>query len=202
MIKHKSTTLFLILIAFSAFWVKKPLGLPLPQTSKPLHQIKKIYVVNTGSWIVRTGDGRGSRLLTKDQVREFGEKKKARYQRMASLLEHELNSVGFEVVKDIHDADAELVGIIGARASTPPDWPSDWPLPRRYVYRLVLPANGDHDDFFNVKGKLWETDYKMNSEMLEDESDKQAASRVAEKLLKAWLKSAKNAGISVGDKVQ
>lgn len=124
------------------------------------------------------------------------------HKRMASLLEQELNRVGFDVVKDIHDADAELVGIIGARASTPSDWPHDWPLPRRYVYRLVLPEKGEPEDFYNVKGKLWETDHKMSSKMVADESDKQAASKVAENLLKAWLQSAKKAGISVGDKIQ
>ena len=42
----------------------------------------------------------------------------------------------------------------------------------------------------------------MSSKMVADESDKQAASKLAENLLKAWLKSAKKAGIGVGAKVQ
>jgi hypothetical protein len=202
MSKHKSATLLIILIVISAFWIKKPLGLPLLQKLKPLHQIKKLYIVDSGTWIVKTHDAQGSRLLTKEKVREFAEEQKARYHRMTSLLEQELTRVGFEVVKDIRDADAELVGIIGARASTPPDWPRDWPPPRRYVYRLVLPENGKPDDFYSVKGNLWETDSKMSSKIVADEGDKQAASKVADNLLKAWLQSAKKAGISVGDKVQ
>ena len=202
MSKHKPTTLFLLLVVFSAFWTKKPLALPLLQKSKPLYQIKKLYIVDEGPGFVRVSDGRGSRLLTKDQAREVLEKEKTRYERMASLLQQELNRVGFEVVKDINDADAQLVGIIGARGSTPDDWPSDWPQPRRYLYRLMPPAKGGHFKFFSAKDKLWEAYYKMDIKMLADESDKQAASKVAENLLKAWLKSARNAGIAVGDKVQ
>jgi len=94
------------------------------------------------------------------------------------------------------------VGIIGARGSTPADWPPDWPQPRRYLYRLTLPSKGSYFDFFSVKDKLWETDYKMNSKMVADESDKQAASKIAENLLKAWLQSANKAGMRVGDKVE
>jgi hypothetical protein len=197
--KHKSRTLFLLLIVLSIIWVKEPLGLPVVEKSKPLHQIKKLYVVDQGTGIVKTHDARGNRLMTEDEVREFFENEKARYQRMASLLEQELRRVGFDVVKDVNDADAELVGIIGARSSSLPDAP-DWN--RRYVYRIMLPAKGQHFDFFNDKGKLWESDFRIDRKIVPDESDKRVAIKVADSLLKAWLKSAKKAGIPVGDKVQ
>ena len=46
--RYKSTILFLVFLAFSAVCVTQPRGVPLPYKSKPLHQIKKLYVVDMG----------------------------------------------------------------------------------------------------------------------------------------------------------
>lgn len=196
--RYKSTILLLTFLAFSAVCVTQPRGVPLPYKSKPLHQIKKLYVVDMGFEFVKTHDASGHRILKEDEAEAYLQKEHARYQGMAALLEPELTRVGFAVVKDFHEADAELVGAIrpGTEKLTEVD------LRRHYTYRLVPPANGHSMDFFNVKDKLWGTDFKMSREMTTDEGDKNAAIKVADTLLNAWLASAKKAGLTVGDKVQ
>src|SRR5262249_53391736 len=149
-------------------WVTQPRGLPLPYKSKRLHEIKKIYVVDTGFGFVKTKDADGHRLLTEDQAEGYLQKQEARYQGMAALLEQELTRVGFATVKDMHDADAELVGIL-----RPPVSPTE--MDQRYSYKLTLTMNGYLTDFFEWKGKLWGTDFTMSRKMAMDESDKNAA---------------------------
>jgi len=73
---------------------------------------------------------------------------------------------------------------------------------RHYSYKLMPATKGDMIDFFEWKGKLWETDFKLSRDMTTDERDKNAAVKVADNLLNAWLTSATKAGLTVADKVQ
>lgn len=192
----KSTILFLTFLAFSSVWVTQPRGVPLPYKSKPLHQIKKIYVVDIGLEFLRLHETSVNRKK-EDEMLAFLEKEHMRYQGLAALVEQELHRVGFAVVKDVHDADAELIGVI-----RPTNNPAEIDQRRHYTYRLMPPTNKFTIDFLDVEHMLWEADFKMSRKITRDESDKNAAVKVADTLLNAWLTSAKKAGLTVGDKVQ
>jgi len=193
--RRKPTALVLMVLVCCAISVGKPIGRAEPQKSKALHHVKKIQIVQSGLNIVKTQDAYGQRLMTNDQANEHLKKAEARDKRMVSLLKAELEKAGFVVVDDKKDAEAVLVGMTAPTVVNHPE-------PRRYVYKLMSPAHENFLDFIAGKGKLWETEIKINSSPIEDESDKKAAVMTAEKLLKKWLKSAKEAGLSTGDKVQ
>ena len=72
--RHKSTVLLLTLLAFSFVCVPQQRGLPLTYKSKPLHQIKKIYVVDMGFGFVKTHDGSGHRVLKEDEADAYLQK--------------------------------------------------------------------------------------------------------------------------------
>ena len=194
--RNKYAALFLVVLVCCAASLGKPLGLAEPQKSKlALHHVKKIQIVPSGFNIVQLKDRYGQRLMTDDQANEHLSRADARDKRMVSLLTTELTRAGFVVVEDKKDAEAVLVGMIAPVVVNPPE-------PRRYVYKLMPPTHKDFLDFMAGKGKLWETEIKINSSPIEDESDKKAATLIAEKLLNGWLKSAKKAGLTTGDKVQ
>ena len=196
--RSKPVALFLMVLACCAALVGKPPSMSAPQKSKALHHVKKIHIVQSGFNIVKTKDADGRSLMTDEQAREQLEKVEAHDNRMVSLLETELIRAGFKVVKDKKDAEAVLVGMIIPSGVNPPGSPR----PRRYIYKLMPPTYENFQDFIANKGKLWEIDIKMSGSPIEDESAKSAAIRIAENLLKAWLKSAKKAGLSTVDKVQ
>ncbi|HEY0169727.1 MAG TPA: hypothetical protein VGB98_01655 [Pyrinomonadaceae bacterium] len=68
-------------------------------------------------------------------------------------------------------------------------------LTRRRSYRgRVTPITYESFvDFFDDKKKWWATEVKMGSSAPGEESDKKAAIKIGESLLKDWLKSAKKA---------
>ena len=193
--RSKPTALFLMVLVCCAASVGKLLGMPEPQKSKALHHVKKILIVQSGFNIVQTKDADGQRLMSDQQANEHLKNANARDKRMASLLKAELIRAGFVVVEDEKEAEAVLVGMIVPTVVKPPE-------PRHYIYKLMLPTLKNFHEFIAGKGKLWETDIKVNSSPIEEESDEKAATRIAENLLKGWLKSAKQAGLSTGNKVQ
>lgn len=196
--RNKPAAFFLMVLACCAVAAGSTPGLPAPEKSKALHQVKKIHIAHNSFNVVKTKDADARQLLAEEQAREQLEQAEARERRMASLLETELKRAGFEVVKDKKDAEAVLVGMIvpfGGDQSGPSQ-------PRRYIYKLMPQTYENFHDFITGKGKLWEANVKMSDDRTEGESDQAAAVRIAETLLKAWLKSAQKAGLSTGDKVQ
>jgi hypothetical protein len=196
--RNKSAAFLLMVLACCAVAAGSAPGLPAPEKSKALHQVKKIHIAQTSFNVVKTEDADGRQLLKEEQARQQLEQAEARDKRMGSLLETELKRVGFEVVKDKKDAEAVLVGMIVPLGGNQPGSSG----PRRYIYKLMPQTYENFHDFFTGKGKLWEANVKMSDSRIEDESDRSAAVRIAENLLKAWLKSAQKAGLSTGDKVQ
>jgi hypothetical protein len=106
-----------------------------------------------------------------------------------SVMRTELTKVGFVVVDNAHDADAilddEVQGVVIL------DGPQPDPPEHVYEFRLTLPNNVT----------VWRTEFKIRSRLEVDDVNKQAAKRLAGQLVNAWLKSARKAGLAVGDKV-
>jgi hypothetical protein len=109
--------------------------------------------------------------------------------RRKSDLRKELLIVGFEIVDDARDADAILNEEIQAEVVI--DGPQ--PDPPRYIYefKLTLPNND----------VAWHTKFNVRSRLKAVQVNEQAAKRFTQRLLEDWLKSAKKAGLIVGDKV-
>ena len=106
-----------------------------------------------------------------------------------SEMRMELTKVGFVVVDNAQDADAilgdQVQGVVVL------DGPQPDPPEHVYGFRLTLPNNVT----------VWRTEFKIRSRLEADDVNKQAAKRFAGRLLDAWLKSARRAGLAVGDKV-
>ena len=79
------------------------------------------------------------------------------------------------------------------------DGPQPDPPQHHYKYHLTPPSN---QDLWATKGEIWETDVHVRSKLNGDKVDPIAAPKIVAKLLKAWLKSAKKAGVKTADKVQ
>ena len=56
-------------------------------------RLKKIYVVDRGFGIVKTGDAYGRRVMTEEQVRNYLQNEDARYKGMSSLMDQELRNL-------------------------------------------------------------------------------------------------------------
>jgi len=148
----------------------------LPQNSNNLYLVEKIYVGERGF-----------------SSREAG----AREKRMNSYLKQELAAAGFVIVEDKNKADAVLSGSQGVAVVA--DGPQPDPPEHDYEYRLT-PAGVE--DLWESKGRLWEAEVSIRSKLDEPEVDRMAAPKLVGKLVRAWLKSAKKAGLKTGNKVR
>jgi hypothetical protein len=110
--------------------------------------------------------------------------------RMNSYLRRELADVGFTTVDDVAKADAVLKGSIGEEVVLDGVQPD----PPKYIYEYQLT--------YPNKERAWRTKFNIRSKANQAEVDGSAARKIAQNLLKAWQKSAKRAGLSVGDGVQ
>jgi hypothetical protein len=178
-VKKLAVILMLLSLQFSS--------LALPQKSDKLHFVKKIYVGERGFYM-ENQDEAGLKLI-RDAI--------ARERQMNSYLEQELVNAGFKVVKDKGQADALLRGTQGITVVV--DGPPLNPPKHDYEYHLTPP---NVESLVETKDELWKTNVSVRSKLELSEVDRMAALKIVEKLVKAWLKSAKKAGINTGNKIQ
>ena len=118
----------------------------------------------------------------------------ARVKLMNSYLEQELLKAGFEVVTDRGQADAVLSGTQGITIVE--DAPPLDPPQHDYEFHLTPPGV---ENLWESKGTLWKTEVSVRSKLDVSEVDRRAAMKIVGKLTKAWLKSARRAGLERRD---
>lgn len=106
-----------------------------------------------------------------------------------SDLRKELTRVGFEIVDNTRFADAILNDEVQAVVVL--DGPQPDPPQNIYLFKLTTRNNV----------VVWQTKVNVRSRLKTDEVNAEAARRFAERLLQAWLKSARRSGLKVGNKV-
>jgi hypothetical protein len=136
-----------------------------------LHRVKKIF-------------------LETQKNDDMSEQGIAAFSGLHSVLKEALLSFGFTVVDNSADADAVMYGgnTIGWVVLDGP--PMD---PPKYGFQFWLTSSK-----YNVK---WQTEFNISSRANASEVDRKAIQKAARNLFNSWKKSAKNAGIVVGDKL-
>ena len=163
------------------FLVSAILILPLPAhnlaAAASLTQRKKLHLVK-------------SIYVSEEKEYELSEVGAVKQSRLISNLRDELVRVGFVIVNDAAGADATLKGEFGWNAVL--DGPQPDPPEYYYEYQLVDAGNE----------RLWQSKFTLKSKLDEWQVDRDAAAKIAGKLLSEWLKSAKRAGLNVSGRVQ
>lgn len=113
----------------------------------------------------------------------------AEEEQMKSYLKQELTGFGFVVVDDEAEADATLIGTLGVWITL--DGPQ--PDPPKYSFKYELTSSNNQ--------RVWHTDFNISSRSNKDKVNRKAAQKIAKKLFEAWRKSAKKAGLNIGEKV-
>jgi hypothetical protein len=144
--------------------------------SAPLKKFEHLYKVKK----IYLAEGQASR----DSQKEIAYRKQ-----MNSYLKQELAKVGFEIVGEAKNADGVLDTVFGIWVVA--DGP---PLdPPKYSYTCKLTSLDNE--------LLWQDEINVSGQY-STKVDQKAAIKIAGNLRKAWRKSAKQAGLVVGDRVQ
>jgi hypothetical protein len=98
---------------------------------------------------------------------------------IAPILKVELERRGFTIVDRVEAADASLTGEVTAEV-----YPHGG-APHKAIYRYQLTSSNQQ--------AVWKVQVKFTTVLNFDEDNERAARKIAEKLLRAWQKSAKNA---------
>ena len=162
-------------------------ALAVSQKPNQLYLVKKIHVGERGFYTENQDEARLK--LIREAI--------AREKQMNSYLEQELVKAGFEVVKDKGQADAVLSGTQGITVVA--DGPPLDPPKHDYEYHLTPP---NVENLGESEDALWNTEVSVRSKLDVSEVDRMAATKIVEKLVKAWLKSAKKAGVNTGNQIQ
>ena len=166
-------TLFLISSLFALFsWPTHSLNAK-PSEEVNLYRVRKIFLET------RT-QGNG----------DLSDTGMAAFANLRSVLKEELSGYGFMVVDNMADADAVMYGgntfgwvVLDGPQLDPP----------KHGFQFWLSSSK-----YNFK---WKTEFNIRSHSNESGINRKAVRKAAQNLFQAWKKSAKNAGIAVGDRL-
>ncbi len=138
-----------------------------------LHQVKKIFLE--------------TRTQSNGDLSDIG---MAAFANLRPALKEALLGYGFTVVDNLADADAVMYGgnTFGWVAIDSP--PID---PPKYGFQFWLSSSK-----YTFK---WQTEFNIKSRGNESEVDRKAVQKAAQNLFQSWKRSAKKAGIVVGDRL-